>query len=407
MNKSLKLMPCVLALTAVFLVGCKGGNGGTLSEKEKQAIQKAMGMPIATVSGTTAAIPGQASDVEGDNNDYVQLTIKQSAPVDGEKFEVDIEWTYAGFESDVLRYRTIDGDEYHKNLEFNFPNVGAPDKVIEVVGTPSIGGKKGDAVKYSFNLKAMKLEFPEWSIAEIYKIKGDGSMFTHISDPVKGYFESNQNPDVTPYCYVKTYGEVIYLAPDGNWGLLADGDKFIELYAGSAYNLNTKTYADLKLNEKVYVYGEPTHYQGNIQIGYISKVEKMSDPQKVQGVTDAKAINGSYLSTTGQICQDMNRLVSLRGTFKSKAMPSTDSARGTFVVAVDGVELEIAYDYHTSKEGSSTLYEEIMTIVNGAVKDTTMINVKGTLRWVNTGGDIFGGAGHWTVAPYVAGHVTQ
>lgn len=407
MNKSLKLMPCLVALGALFLAGCnKGGGGGTLSEKEKQAITKAMSMNVCTVAGTTGVIPGQVSEVAGDKNDYVQVAVKQATAIDGEKFEVAIEWTYQGYEADVKRFYDVEGDANHKNFEFNFPEVGAAAKTVEIVASPSISGKKGDNVKFTLSLLPMTLTFPEWSIDELTKI--ENGMFKHVSDPAKGYFESNQDPATgNPYCYVKTYGEVVYLAPDGNWGLLADGEKYIELYAGSAYNLNAKTYPDLKLNEKVYVYGEPTHYQGNVQIGYISKIEKMSDPQKVQGVAEAKSVNGSYFQTTGQITQDMNRLIKFSGKYKAMGNPgvTVDSSRGTFIMTVDGVDVTIAYDYHTSKEGSTTLFSEIKAILDGATTATT-INLSGTLRWVNTGGNIFGGTGNWTVVPYLPGHMT-
>lgn len=406
MNKSLKLMPCLVALGALFLAGCNKGGGGTLSETEKQAINRVMGGAVCTVSGSTSVIPGQASDFEGDNNDYAQVVVKQTVNIEGQKIDVDVEWTYKGYESDIFRFREIDGDLYHKNFEFNFPDVGGADKSVEVVGTPSVAGKKGDPVKFNFNLKPMKLVFPEWSIAEIMKIKDDGTMFTHISNPTKGYFESNQNPEVSQYCYIKTYGEVVYLAPDGNWGLLADGDKFIELYAGSGYNLNKKTYADLSVGEKVYVYGEPTNYQGNIQIGFISKVLKMSDPQRVEGVAGALQVNGDFFNRS-QICTDMNRIVKTTGKFVSKSMPNVDSTRGTFVIDVDGKNLTIAYDYHTSKEGSSTLYTEIMDVLNKATAGTTNITVTGTLRWVNNDGAavVFGNNGYWTIAPYISGHI--
>lgn len=412
MNKSLKALLCC-SMAVIFLAGCRGGGstsggGGNFSEKEKQAIQKVMDGNVCTLNGATPIVSGQATDVSGDENGYVQVVIKQNVSVDGEKFVVDVDWTYAGYEAAVYRYRTIEGDEYHKNFEFNFPDVGDADKSVEISAVASISGKKADAVKFQLNLKPMKLVFPEWSISEVLKLNGEKTMFAHISDPTKGYFESNQDPEVSAYCYVKTYGEVVYLAPDGNWGLLADGDKWIEIYAGSAYNLNTKTYADLKVGAKVYVYGEPTHYLGNIQIGYISKILTMSDPQKVSAVSAAKDINEAFLQSTTQISQDMNKLVRVSGKFKSKSITTAD-ARGTFVITVGSTDLTIAYDYHTSKEGLSTLFDEMKAILDKAVAGTTTITVLGSFRWANQSKEatpVFGNtSGSWTVVPYLSGHV--
>lgn len=406
MKKSLKLIPAILALSAVFLAGCRGG-GGAPNEKETEAINKVMEGNVCTLNGATPIVSGQTTDVAGNTNEYVQVVTKQMVKVDGDNYTVEVDWSHAGFEDSVYRFREIEGDEYHKNFEFNFPANSDADKQVEITGTPKVNGKAGNPVKFSLNLKKMTYVFPEWSIAELMKI--NGSMFAHVSDPEKGYFESNQPAEAeTVYCFFKTYGEVVYLAPDGNWGLLADGENYVEIYAGNAYNLNTKTYADLKVGNKVYVYGEASHYLGNVQVSYISKIEVMTDPQKVKAVAGVKTIDEAYLNTTTQISTDMNRLVKVTGTFKSKSI-TNDATRGTFVITVGSKDLTIAYDYHTAKDGASTLFSEMKAKLDSATAGTTQLTVQGSLRWANIGKDstpVFGNtAGAYTVVPYLSGHV--
>lgn len=403
MKKGLKLMPCVLALAAALLGGCRGG-----SSNGQAAVDKVMGGNVCMLNGVTPIVSGTTSECSGDTNDYVQVVTKQIVAVNDAKVTVDVAWSYAGFEADVFRFRTIDGDDYHKNFEFNYPAIGAAAKAIEIVATPSVDGKAFTAVKFSLSLKAMTVNFPEWSISKIYELNDEGTMFKHVSDATKGYYEGTQPEGTDPnYCYIKTYGEVVYLAPDGNWGLIADGEKWIEIYAGAAYNLSSKTYADLKVGAKVYVYGEVTHYLGNVQVGYISKVVEMSDPQRVTAPSAVKTLDEAFFTANKQICQDMNRFVTVSGKFKSKSI-SVDSARGTFVITIGSKDVTIAYDYHTAKEGSSTLFSEMKTILDSATTATT-ITVKGTLRWANTSKEaspVYGNtAGMWTVVPYLPGHV--
>lgn len=432
MKKSLKLLTAVAALgIAGTLAGCRGGGGDTTSSptgKEAEAIQKVMAGGVAAVNNVTGIIEGQTSEVVGDNYDNVTVRTKKTVPVDGAQYEVTIDWTYDNTNNLVSSFNPLEGyEEYNKVFYFNFPAKGQPDAAFSFTATPKCNGVTGTAVTLNVTLKAETLVFPEYTIAQITETDTKptattssestytGVSFKHVTYPEKGYWESNNsdNPDDTKnlYMFVTVKGKVVYLAPDGNWGLIADGNNYMEIYAGSGTQLMNKYFPGLKVGNYVAIRGEMGHYKGNVQLGYISRVTQI-EKGSIQDPADYKTLTESYSFTNNQFSGDMNALVKVSGTYNGNLKDSNGVAttvdkltdgRFTFDVQVGSKTVSIAYDYHVSKveEGQPKVFDTYKTFLS-KLQVGGAITVKGTLRFVFSGANVFTNEGSFSVTPYLA-----
>ena len=302
MKKSLKLLGILLGTAMIAgLAGCNrgGGGGGELTpEEEAQAIQKTVSGPMATISGATQIISGTTADLSADTNDNVTVQVKRTLNVEGKSAEVTIDWSYNTEDTHVSAFQEVEGDPTHKVFYFYYPTETAAE--FSFTGTPKCGSTTGDPVTYKVNLKVLTLKFDEYKLSQILELNAAGDCFKHVTDADKGYWESNQETAADPHMYVKTYGKVVYLAPDGNWGLIADGDDYFEIYAGNQYNLKPSTYPDLVVGNWVEVRGRMSDYQGNVQMSFVSMVTKLqpgdthigTEPAAVKTIDEAPAQRG-------------------------------------------------------------------------------------------------------------------
>ena len=422
MRKSLKIF--ALALAAVALVGCNSRGGGDTtgggqtsggqttsygSEVEKAAIDRVMGGNVAAVNNETAIIAGQVSQLDADNNDNVTVITKQLVNVNGTKVEVHVDWTYED-NSVVDLFHTLEGqEEYNKVFEFNYPAKGGEAVEFKFKGTAKCGATTADPVEFAVSLQPTKYVYPDYRLAEILKVKSDGSCFEHVTDAAKGYWESNNQDADTPYMYITTFGKVVYLSPDGNWGLIAEGDLFLEIYAGSGRKLGSKYYPGLAVGNWVSVRGEPSNYKGNVQLGYISKVKQVEKGSMAEPNMNYRTVDEAYLTGYNQFNGDMNALFSVTGVYAGNAKPAVDSmnvgARATFDLTVGSKTFTIAYDYHTCKDSDVTLFDEMVAVLKGATAGSTRLTIKGTLRFVANGSNAFTNDGTCQLTPFLAGHV--
>ena len=418
MKKSLLI--ALGALCVAGLAGCRGDGGGTTSygaEVEAAAISKVMGGNVATVNNVTPIIAGQTSELDGDKNDNITVISKQLVNVNGVKAEVIVDWTYEdSFSSLVSSFHVLEGGDTNKVFDFNYPAQGAEAAAFEFTATPKCGTTTGSPVKYTVSLLAMKYVYPEYKLSEILAVKEDNSCFVHVTDAAKGYWESNNESAGTAYMYITTYGKVTYLAPDGNWGLIADGSLYCEIYAGSGTKLNNKYFPGLQVGNWVAVRGEPSNYKGNVQIGYISMIKQVEQGTMVEPAS-YKTMDEAYINGYHQFNGDMNAIFSVTGTYngnvKNKngvAITSADQVpndRYTFEINVGSKVLVIAMDYHTWKDDNgdqTALFSEYRDAIFGKSVGAA-ITVKGTLRFVANGASIFTNDGTCQLTPFLSGDI--
>lgn len=417
MKKSLLI--ALGALCVAGLAGCRGNEGGTTSygaEVEAAAIQKVVGGNLALIENVTPLIPGQVSELDGDKNDNITVVARQLVPVNGVKAEVLVDWTYDSSTGLVDDFHVLEGGDTNKVFEFNYPAKGAENASFEFTATPKCGNTTGDPVKFNVSLLAMKRVFPEYKLSEILALNEAGTCYQHVTDAAKGYWESNNVDAGDNYMYITTFGKVTYLAPDGNWGLIADGSLYCEIYAGSGTKLNNKYFPGLEVGNWVKVRGEPSNYKGNVQIGYISMVKKVNQGTMVEPVA-VKTMNEAYLNSYSQFNGDMNAVFTVDGVFngnvKNKngvAITSADQVpndRYTFEIKVGEKVLVIAMDYHTWRDADAN-QTDLFTVYRDAIFGKSVgnaITVKGTLRFVMNGASVFTNDGTCQLTPFLSGDI--
>lgn len=418
---------CDVCGAAIKTLKVKNMTNGT--SEEQQAIEDAFTKrSLVNLSGSSAILAENVSDLLEDNGDFLKLTTNQ---VIGNK-TVSIEWTTdktSPFYSDLIA-----SDKDHNILCINYPGKGGTEGQISVKPLKVTCGKavtENTGFEWKCNVKSGSFIHEDKYIEDLNKFTA-GPVVTKKGETLdvgydlvdynldNPYFKTN-NPEAEEkqYYYVNALGKVIYAAPDGNWGLIADGDQIMEIYAGSELNIKSERYPAM-LGEYVRVVGNMGQYNGNIQIGFITDMKRASKDQlkaeptlnyqNINAVTLAQ-IETTYghkqcvrgLNLSNALAQVTGKLVS--GSL-SPATPASGS-RFTFKMMLDGGKIiTIAYDYHTDKEGKVGVFNAIKALIDdGGSKSFT---VKGTLRYAGDDSSPFiqnnSHKGEWQLTPFLADH---
>ena len=427
--------------TALFavcsLAGCGGQedskyavnpeiSGGSAEEKDAilQAINK---KPIAmNKNGDTIKPLSTLKDeskmiqLAEDNGDHVKLTTMQKIS----SYTVKIEWNIDTTSEYYASYQQSEEDDYHKILEIKYQGWGKPEGRIEWTVKSMTCGEAAVAnpgeLKYGAKVLGQEYFHKDTKIAEFNAVtekektvQFKTKTYTYPStfdlvdyecagdDTYSPYFIPNPENagKEKDYHYMNLPGKVVYLAPDGNWGLMADGENVLELYAGSALDLKTTEYPNLA-NEYIIASGNAAVYQGNIQLGFITKISKLEDHTQIEEPVltfpalkadevknwrapgkdyDRQAVAGlpnSLRSVTGKL---------VAGSIKDKSgkevtdIDSLVNNRFTFVLQLDDTQVTVAYDYHADKDASVGLFNALKQ----ALKSDGTLTIKGTMRYSN------------------------
>ena len=403
------------AILSMGLASCGGGNpgGGTESapvsqgitdEDYETAVNKVKEMPIANIDGQTALTPDFSSTLSGDKNQRVVLTTKQSVNIRGKgTVEVAIAWGYDDKQPDakaisgIKDVKDAEGniDEYHKNLYFNY----STEKDIENVtffGTLTAGTKTATA-NFKVKLEKANIVFEKLTLEEFYAPASNGLFKWNKDDGSIGVNKNAEGQDQR-YYYVELPCKVIYITPDNNFAIGADGARFVYLYKVDGLGLEVgKYYA---------VGGEIANYYGNIQLSYISYAHELKDHATIaepvlDNVVDIHDIKGFSMVSDKHMYS-----VEIRNVHLKEATTINLTKRGTFVlVDGDGHELTVAYDYHTGSKGGKATEEGTAwkAIVDG-LKTTDSITIKGNLIYADKESNAkFKASGYdWNLMPQIS-----
>ena len=406
--KKLGLLGAILALGA--LTGCFGGGGN--KGAEANAIESAKMQTIVSASRKTVITPdtkiniGQDKDVW--NNDYLYLA-KSQVVLDkesGKDYTVEIEWSYD--DASVVREK-VANDETHESIYFNYSKTEEYDFAFKA--NFKCGSAKGEA-NYQVHLLKQNVDFKSLTIQQIYEANETNDGFKLV-DKTTGYYTANNTN--FPYMCVETYGKVVYVSPDGNWGLVADGDYVLELYSGSGLNLDTDHYPSLVVGKTVRVLAELGSYFGNCQVSFIFDITP-ADDSKAAASTGFKALAGSAFA--GKHYWEgglMNSLRQVNAKFvgnikqndKSVEASKLTNGRFTFDVTVDGETLSIAYDYHVDRNGELGIFTAFKAKLQALSAGADLV-VKGTFRFSGPIEKSYKGnetATSWSLVPYLVDHM--
>lgn len=414
----------------------KNVSGGTA--QEQKAIQTCASRSIVLLSGSTTIAIGNVTDLLEDNGDYVLLTYSQDITVSGTKYNVQLEWEMDTSSPYFSQY-SEKGDDHHKLVIFKYPGKGGVEGSIELkLKKISCGGASSvdTGVKYDFNIKAATLYHENVTIAQLNKLKKLSSgeygydIVDYESDPAHAYFIKNNEEVEGKYYYIGAVGKMIYYAPDGNWGLLADGDQIMEVYAGSALDILPSRYPLMK-DKYVRVLGNMSQYMGNVQIGFVTDMvgAKASDiteptmnyqeitPSHVGLISRPDGTHKQCVNIGGEDINLSNALKSIKGTYVADSLMGVENdvpvkwkksqisagKRFTFDVNIgDGKIVTVAYDYHVDKEGKLGIFNAL----NDVIDSTKTVTIKGTLRFNGDDSNPFNQTGgHWQLVPFLAEHI--
>ena len=271
--------------------------GGTADEQE--ALLKGINTIVCQISGKNATPTGTAKLSE-DNGDYVKVTTVQKATINSKSYTVNIDW--ACQEDSPYFSQWLDSDAQHKLIEIKYQGYGKPEGDFSWwMKKITCGGAVADNANVKYNAKVYgekykhedkTIEFinsvteePKTVVAgeETYYFPSTFDLVDyeyHEGKKYSPYFITN-NPDAeeAQYFYVNVACRVLYLAPDGNWGLVHDGSNFLEIYAGAGTKLTKANWPNLA-KEYVVISGNISQYCGNIQLGFITQIKEATDAQK-------------------------------------------------------------------------------------------------------------------------------
>ena len=389
------------------LVGTLASCGGLNEEDSKKVIEKAFTMNVVTTSKGSIVTDSIVTDLFSDSNDSLTLTTKQVTKYNNSNYDVTFEYTWEEETGDykiVKEYTDIEGDTTHKVMSFNYPYQNSDPVEFKFKGTGTVG-KYSVSKDFTVKLNPTSIEFDQMSLADLYKKNAAGDNFDFIGSD--GKIKKNHN---NSFYYITTKGKLVYLAPDGNWGLLSDGEHTAQLYRVD----EVPAWQNLVVGKYYEVDAEIASGYGNVQLSFISRMDEVEKGQIADPVSMGALPEGINNKDGANFkpfyCGDSNRECELTNvTLKTKPTSFPKSSRTTFVVTNGSEDITIAWDYHVAGSDDAAAIRDAFTkiIITDGVAGTTKLDIKGSLRWSNTDNKnkLIGPDGAWQVVPCLAGDI--
>lgn len=439
------------------------------SEDEQTAVLKAVNKQICFKNGTTNILSKNTPDFEEDNGDYIKVTTKQSIVQNKKTYVVELNWKP---DTTSEYYKTTEkSDNEHDLIYFAYKGYDHKDETgtfnwtLESAECGEAHTSEAPIISYKGRIINAKIKHEYKTISFIQEVDDNEktvttdkntyyypSTFTLVDYEYKAseknyspYFKYNQ-PEGTEknYFYVNVPGQVVYLAPDGNWGLIADGKDFLEIYAGSGTALTTTNFPYLKVGSKVVISGNVSQYCGNIQLGFITQVNEATVEQAAGIATpdmtysplgnsffEEVSVLGAGMPQKQAISGLMNSLATFTGTFVPGTLKNSGGVsvnpdamqigktRYTFQLQdSDDNKLVVAYDYHVNP-GEGLDDTGVLSAIKAALKSGNPITVKGCMRYNGRSKGSEGGVesspfvldatnpGVWNIVPFLAEHISH
>ena len=381
---------------------------------------------------------------DGNKEDYVKVANKVKVG----NYTVELTWSFDNSQStfDSL----VHVDETSDICYIKYPGVGGQQGTFTWSLTKIVCGSAVSTEtksNYTAKVNAPTAIFHKTTLAALYDVEESGPYNYTVDGKTYSYDSINKNIDYenkkptdnsySPYWksellssdgtytdyYVEISGKVIYKAPDGDWGLLADGEHVIELFTGSARDLKDEIYPELA-NEYVTVKGKIQTYYGNWQLAQIVSIRKLENHSAIAEPANFAALDGATL-TAGKVSKavtgdelaanrvykqwnsniEMNSLRQVTGVITGDKVAGKNG-RFTFEITVGSEKMEIQYDYHVDDKAGA-----IANALNGAYKKGDTITIKGTIRYQQTDEKAYitidGDGGNWSLVPFATSHIVK
>ena len=390
---------------------------------ENEAIQAALLEDVAISSMSSSAISSDTiNELEGLYNTSLSLTTKLTETLsDGRTKDITIEWQYNDSLAEYVKSLSVVSESQSK-LKFNYGsahtdsagNVIDPtyktefDTTTFVLTAVYTCGGTSQTKSFTLRLDHNAPIYDDINLTQLYAKNSDGNNFEFVNGTnIKG----NHNQT---YYYVAVSGKLEYVSPDGNWGLLSDGNHVVEVYQLSRFT--DYDVAAANVGNYVTIYGNVSHYKGNIQIAYACRIDILTDSSAIsplveygelpEGMNDTSSTDyvPFYEGIHNQIGQLTNvEVVKLVSYYDNSEIPFSSFNKGTrsFLIVKKGSHLfTIAYDYHTASN-SSLFGDEIESIIKN-LSAGDHVTVKGTIRY-SSDDYSFSANGEYQLTPFQSG----
>lgn len=430
--KAKQLFVCGLtAFAAIALASCGKGD---LADRQ-EAVKKVANQGIATAAGVDM-IAGTKTRLNANNSESLSLAKQSQTKVNGKTYTVKIDWTYdrakygnpkkedkksTGF---VYSWEDARDDDTHLYVSFEYSLAKAYDFAFD--GVLTCGDGVTASVHYDCELSKLEITFTEMSHTEFYEtgLVGGKKRFVNWQNEEgrnKDFFYNNGHK-------ILVRGKLTYMAPDGNFAYLSNGNKHLALYhcelSGDYSKFEVGKYFEIGCYIATY-YGYPqlSNMSQTVELTAAEYAEKGGEePVLTPEVLAGKQMNGTYGTDTERIDQFSDyhhRMASISGHLVAGSIkdgegnPTTDgNNRFTFkLLAADGTEVTIQHNYHTDGKGSSQYTPVGQPIMNKLLAaGSANITVTGPLTYSSTqekAPNSFepGNEGGWTITPLTADSV--
>lgn len=417
------------------------------SAEEQEAIRAAVNGSIAIKSGTTSVTPLSTIILSEDSGDYMKLEKTKVS----KGHTVTLEWavdTTSEYYKDF-----VDNGENSKFLYIKYKGYDYKSETGSISFTlkkATCGEAKAENANlvYNCSVKNTQIYIAPLKIAEaiavtdqqkVVDVKGTDYVYPSTFDMVDYEYHSDKKyspyfivdprnvgiEGVKEYYYCEVPGKVIYLAPDGNWGLIADGNYVLEIYAGAGTALTTANYPYLAVGNYVKVKGNLSQYCGNIQLGFITSITELTNHSEIEEPSGAYAtLDETKLAALNLdapfTCQKQavegfsNSLAKVTGVIdpttikdrdgKSVSASAVVNNRFTFELRVGSEKIVVAYDYHCDKDGSHGLFNTMKSKLQAG----GTLTVEGTMRYNGSDSSPFilsGNTGVWNIVPLTSANI--
>lgn len=418
--KAKQLFVCGLtAFAAIALASCNGD----LADRQ-EAIKKVANQGIATAAGVDM-IAGTKTRLNANNSESLSLAKQSQAKVNGKTYTVNIEWSYdratygnpkkedkssKGF---VYAWEDARDDDTHLYVSFEYSLEKSYDFAFD--GVLTCGDGVTANVHYECELSKLEITFTEMSHAEFYEVGlvGEKKRFVNWQNEAgrnKDYYYNNGHK-------ITVRGKLTYMAPDGNFAYLSNGDYHLALYhcelSGDYSKFEVGKYFEIGCYIATY-YGYPqlSNMSQTVELTAAEYAEKGGvEPVMTPVVLSGKQMNGTYGTDTERIDQFSgyhHTPATITGKYVANSLsPSNADGKGRFtfkLLTADGTEVTIQHNYHVDGK-SGTIGKPIVDAIKGA--GSANVTVTGPLTYASTESaapESFepGNEGGWTITPLAA-----
>lgn len=408
----MKFNKLLLALSASMVLGLAGcDNGPTQTDEGRAAALEAVAnMTIAINNKTATKIFPKGSTVANKLSAGTNINLEKARQwkekATNLTYDVELTWGYdqakygtPGSEGGTTKsntvYRWQDDNNDPTKLFVSFTYSATEEKTFEFF----VDMKCGEVTKhldYELTLLKLDTDYDDYTIAELYET-AEGSKGTYYKnwqgeDRVSKYKSESLN--------VRSKGQAVYCAPDGNFGIVGDGAHFLYLYKvkEAGFTLEVGKYYEFG--------GEMTSYKGSVQLSFMTLCNELGDGEhddvapaakwaKVKAENLQKYTSEEATPNAWKHFSDKHAsLVELRAKLTTPITNASDTSRYTVKIKDQpgNVEFTLAYDYHTA------IGKALAEKLNGLIDE--YIIIRGFTTYNTSSNDEWGETGSWQVVPY-------